>query len=474
MMVAGTYVLTDTIDRSFERIFTQSNEGIDAVVTIEAGRSRPTTARCPPFPASILEAGQAVDGVAAAEGSIADNQVSIIGADGEPRGGNGAPSLGFSVRPRALRPAHLRRGRSADQRRPGRDRQGLGRRRGLRASATRSRSPARRRPATTRSRDRHARRRRLVRRRDDHRAHPARGPARHRQGGRARPDLVAADEGVPPERLAANLNAALPDTLEVETGAENVQSQRDDIGEFIGFLKTALLIFAGVALFVAAFLIFNTFSITVAQRTREFAMLRTLGANRRQILTTRGRRGVHHRASARRSLGVAGRDRLRPAIGALFAALGIDLPATRHRDRHPRTIVVGLVLGTGLTVLAALLPALRATRVPPVTGLRDGAVPATPSERRKRTDRRPSCSPVVGLALMVLGVFDAICPGGHLGRRRRRGDPARRRAAEPAAGQAARVASSARRSSACAASRGGSRARTRSATRRARPRPRRR
>ena len=65
-----------------------------------------------------------------------------------------------------------------------------------------------------------------------------------------------------------------------------MQSQRDDVGEFIGFLKTALLIFAGVALFVAAFLIFNTFSITVAQRTREFAMLRTLGANRRQILSS--------------------------------------------------------------------------------------------------------------------------------------------------------------------------------------------
>ena len=58
------------------------------------------------------------------------------------------------------------------------------------------------------------------------------------------------------------------------------------MGEFIGFLRTALLIFAGVSLFVAAFLIFNTFSITVAQRTREFAMLRTLGASRRQLVST--------------------------------------------------------------------------------------------------------------------------------------------------------------------------------------------
>ncbi len=98
--------------------------------------------------------------------------------------------------------------------------------------------------------------------------------------------VVAAAEGPSPEQLAANLDAALPNTLEARTGAENVDDQREDVNEFVGFLKTALLIFAGVSLFVAAFLIFNTFSITVAQRTREFAMLRTLGASRRQILTT--------------------------------------------------------------------------------------------------------------------------------------------------------------------------------------------
>ena len=96
MMVSGTYVLTDTIDRSFDQIFTQSNEGVDAVVTskqnIETFEDVP-----PPFPESVLRRVEAVDGVAAAEGSIGDQQVSIIGADGDPRGGNGAPGLGFSV-----------------------------------------------------------------------------------------------------------------------------------------------------------------------------------------------------------------------------------------------------------------------------------------------------------------------------------------------------------------------------------------
>src|SRR5215208_1247342 len=96
MMVAGTYVLTDTIDRSFERIFTQSNEGVDAVVTSKQNIETFDDS-APAFPASVLSRIEAVDGVAAAEGSIGDQQVSIIGADGDPRGGNGAPSLGFSV-----------------------------------------------------------------------------------------------------------------------------------------------------------------------------------------------------------------------------------------------------------------------------------------------------------------------------------------------------------------------------------------
>ena len=170
-----------------------------------------------------------------------------------------------------------------------------------------------------------------------------------------------------------------------------MQSQRDDVGEFIGFLKTALLIFAGVALFVAAFLIFNTFSITVAQRTREFAMLRTLGANRRQILTSVVAEAFLIGLGAA-IVGVLAGIAFAPAIGALFDAVGIDLPDS-GTVIATRTIVVGLVLGTGLTVLASLLPALRATRVPPVSGLRDGAVPATPERAPQAQHRRRRAQP---------------------------------------------------------------------------------
>ena len=103
MMVAGTYVLTDTIDNSFEQIFTQSNEGTDAVVTTKQVIDT-DDGSLPAFPASILNQVKQVDGVAEAAGGVADQQVSIIGSDGEPRGGNGAPSLGFSVVPERFDP----------------------------------------------------------------------------------------------------------------------------------------------------------------------------------------------------------------------------------------------------------------------------------------------------------------------------------------------------------------------------------
>ena len=121
-------------------------------------------------------------------------------------------------------------------------------------------------------------------------------------------------------------------------------------------------------------------------------MLRTLGAKRRQILATRGHRGVRDRPASPSALGVLAGIGFAPAISALFEALGIDLPAT-GTVIAPRTMIVGLVLGTGSTVVAALLPALRATRVPPVTGLREGAVLADPA-RAAAAHRAPaSCSP---------------------------------------------------------------------------------
>jgi putative ABC transport system permease protein len=410
MMVAGTYVLTDTIDRSFERIFTQSNEGVDAVVTSKQSIDTFEDV-APPFPASVLKRVKAVDGVAAAEGSIGDEQVSIIGADGDPRGGNGAPSLGFSVSvpyddrfdpltyveggpPTNANQVVIDKASAEDEDFAVGDTITIA---GRAASGDFTLSGI----ATLGNVDSFGGATIAVLTLPE---------AQRLTGKEGEFDQIsiAADAGVSPDRLAASLKAALSKDLDVETGAQNIQSQRDDISQFTGFIKTALLIFAGVALFVGAFLIFNTFSITVAQRTREFAMLRTLGASRRQILVS-----VVLEAAAigfgAAVVGVAAGVGFAKLISDLFAALGIDLPAT-GTVVEPRTVIIGLVLGTGIALLSALGPAVRATRVPPVTGLRDGIVPATTSERRRRT--------VIGVVLaglggaaMALGIFGALSPG---------------------------------------------------------------
>ena len=219
---------------------------------------------------------------------------------------------------------------------------------------------------------------------------------------------IAADPGVSPNQLVATLERELPRSLQIQTGEENAQSAQQDVGEFIGFLQTALLIFAAIALFVAAFLIFNTFSITVAQRTREFAMLRTLGAGRRQILTAVGLEalGIGVLASVAGMLaGLA----FAPAITALFEAAGIDLPSDGSVV-EPRTVIVSLVIGILVTLLAALLPARRATRVPPVQGLREGAVLET-SRQRGRRNVAGLLLAGVGAAAMLLGVLEVLKPG---------------------------------------------------------------
>ena len=145
----------------------------------------------------------------------------------------------------------------------------------------------------------------------------------------------------------------------------------DEVSEFTAIFRYFLLTFAGIALFVGAFVIFNTFSITVAQRTREFATLRTIGASRRQILGSVILESLVIGLLASLvglGLGVL----LAEGIEGLFRALGVELP-TADRVFATRTVVVALVVGVGITLVAGLFPAIRATRVPPIAAVREGA-----------------------------------------------------------------------------------------------------
>jgi putative ABC transport system permease protein len=178
---------------------------------------------------------------------------------------------------------------------------------------------------------------------------------------------VAAVPGVSPGVLKQRVAEAMPPSARVETAEENANRSSERIRDNLGFLRTALLVFAFVALFVGAFLIFNTFSITVAQRTTEFGMLRTLGASRGQILTSVvlealliGLLGA--------LLGLAFGFAIAKGLNALFIAIGIDLPTTSLVLKD-RTAIAAFGIGIGITLVSSLVPALRSTRVPPIAAL---------------------------------------------------------------------------------------------------------
>jgi putative ABC transport system permease protein len=213
---------------------------------------------------------------------------------------------------------------------------------------------------------------------------------------------VAAEHGVSPVTLKHRIEKVVPGNVRVETAKENADRGSEEIRENLGFLQTVLLVFGFVAVFVGAFLIFNTFSITVAQRVSEFGMLRTLGASRRQILTS-----VLVEALAIGLLGaligLAGGYLMAELLNALFKAFGIDLPTT-GLVMESRTVIVALLVGVIVTTVSSMVPALRSTRVPPIAAMHAFEQPAS----RRRRLVYLAISAVLGLgglALLVIGLF---------------------------------------------------------------------
>jgi putative ABC transport system permease protein len=221
---------------------------------------------------------------------------------------------------------------------------------------------------------------------------------------------VAAEDGVSATALKRRIKAEMPPGVRVETAAENADRSTEKIDEALGFFQTFLLVFGFIAVFVGSFLIFNTFSITVAQRISEFGMLRTLGASRRQILAS-----VLVEAVAiglvGAILGIGGGFVVALGLNALFEALGIDLPTT-SLVLEARTVIVALLVGVVVTVVAAFVPALRSTRVPPIAALHGFSPPS--SRRRRRV------AIVVSVLLAALGLFlviSGLTKGGGAGNR---------------------------------------------------------
>jgi putative ABC transport system permease protein len=183
----------------------------------------------------------------------------------------------------------------------------------------------------------------------------------------------------------------------------------DQIG---AFLTPALLALAGAAVLVGAFIIFNTFSITVAQRTREFAMLRALGATRLQVLGIVGGEALLIGASAS-ALGIALGIGFAALINALFDAVGFGIPHS-GTVLSGRTVAVSAGVGVGVTLLAALIPAIRATRIAPVAAL--AGATSRPSARKRLIHGILSALAIAaGLLLTAQGLFGAGAASDRLG-----------------------------------------------------------
>src|ERR1700677_422384 len=192
----------------------------------------------------------------------------------------------------------------------------------------------------------------------------------------------------------------LPRGVEVVTGQTVANEQTSSIDQALGFFSTALLVFAFISLFVGGFTIFNTFSIIVGQRTRELALLRIVGASRRQVFrSVLAEAAITGLVSSVIGLGLG----VLAALGleALLRGFGITLP-TGPLVFEPRTALVGLAVGVGVTVVAAIGPARNAVRIPPVAALDDRQSAPGASLRRRIT--WGAALGLAGVVLLAIGL----------------------------------------------------------------------
>src|SRR5262249_23736680 len=183
--------------------------------------------------------------------------------------------------------------------------------------------------------------------------------------------LARATSGVSKAELVKQITPLLPSGVEVLTGAQIVKETQDSFQQAIGGFTKVLSSFAFIAVIVGGFVIYNTFSILVAQRARETALLRALGATRAQVLRSQLLESflVALVASA---VGVVGGLFVGALLRGLFRAVGFPFPPS-GLVLHASTVIIGLVVGVVITMIASVTPAIRASRVAPIAALRESA-----------------------------------------------------------------------------------------------------
>ncbi len=215
---------------------------------------------------------------------------------------------------------------------------------------------------------------------------------------------VKAEPGVSPELMRARIGAVLPERYEVVTYDQAAREAQESWTKALGFLTTALLMFAAVALLVGAFIIFNTFSILVAQRTRELGLLRAVGASRRHLVTSVLAEALLVGVVAS-SVGIVLGLGAAHGLLAIMRMIGFELPSAPVVFRG-RTAALGLVAGVVVTVVAAIIPARRATKVSPMAAIL-GRTAEEPGGIARRMGAGVSVT-VVGLGALFIGLFGQV------------------------------------------------------------------
>jgi putative ABC transport system permease protein len=405
-MVAGTFVLTDSINNAFTSIFTSVRAGSNAVITGKAafdlGNNNNNTSQTPTFSQTLLPKVRALPAVAEAEGSV-NGEAHLIGKNGKAIVFGGAPNLGFSIVSGSspFNPLKLVSGTWPHEGQVVIDKSTASKKDfqvgdliGVQANGPVERlrisgivefgSAAGIGGATLAGF-----------------SFPT-AQALFQKKGQLDEIAIASKRGVSDAELLKQVTAILPPSTQVRTGAQQAAEDAQGVDQFISFLRTFLLAFGGISLFVGSFVIANSLSITIAQRTREFATLRTLGATRRQVLGSVVLEALVIGVLASVTglfLGLA----LAKGLFKLFGAVGFTLPNSGLL-LETRTIILSLAAGIVVTLLASLRPAMRATRVPPIAAVREGAV-LPPSRFAPYRIWWAIGLTVVGLAALLNGLF---------------------------------------------------------------------
>jgi putative ABC transport system permease protein len=394
--VCGTLVFTDTMSTTFDKLFaaTSSDVTVSAKGSSDTGETTSDNGRPPVMPAAVLDEVRTADGVKSAEGAVFSTSVTVVDADKDslsPTGG--APTIVGSWNSNEARTMDITSG--AAPKGPGQV------------------------MVDVDTADKHD-----LKLGDEIGVITAVGTHTTKVSGLAdftvtnpgaaifyldtktaqrvlvgEPDVytnvnVTAAAGVSDAQLKKNVTAALGGAYKVQTAQETADANQKDVEGFMGVMKYAMLGFAGIAFLVGIFLIINTFSMLVAQRTREIGLMRAIGSSRRQV-----NRSVLAEALllgfAGSLLGVGAGVGLAIGLMKLMGQMGMEL-STDDLTIAWTTPVVGLLLGVVVTVLAAYLPARRAGRISPMAALRDAGAPADARAGRVRG--------VIGTVLTACGV----------------------------------------------------------------------